>query len=67
MNTTSITSTMQRYIRVLSIAGSDSGGGAGLGLYIVDQICNRMGWKLAIFSQEKVGTEVRVEFYSNAE
>jgi len=50
-----------------SVRLSDSGGGAGLGLYIVDQICNRMGWKLAIFSQEKVGTEVRVEFYSNAE
>ena len=37
-------------------------GGSGLGLYIVDQICNRMDWTLSISSEENVGTEFLVEF-----
>jgi signal transduction histidine kinase len=49
----------ERYVR----GDTGESEGKGLGLYIIQQLCDRFGWAIKIDSQLAVGTRVRLDFF----
>jgi signal transduction histidine kinase len=48
--------------RALTRGRDAQGSGAGLGLYIVDEICKRCGWSIGVDSGVGIGTTIRIAF-----
>jgi len=55
------TKIFERFYRVEK-SRSPNNGGTGLGLSIVKHICALYGWKIALKSRIKIGTEITIEF-----